>query len=94
MAAHGVEGDDVADRHPTNSDILKKLNDMSTTLQSTVKDVSELKTWRIGQEAAKKAVEEYKRSEEANTVMSWIGRIAPLIVAVLTALYAYLQVHK
>lgn len=80
-------------KNPTNSDIWKKLDVMAA-------DIDVLKTWKISQEAAKTAVDEYRRQEASShvnqsrdTMFQSVKDITPYAIAVLVALASVLYVH-
>jgi len=70
-------------KNPTNADILREIKNVQTSVENVVKDVEELKTWRV----AVMAVEAYKKVEDSKPPKSsndWINR--ELVKAVIIAL--------
>jgi hypothetical protein len=49
----------------SNKDILKELKDINELLKQYGHDIGELKEWKIAVEAAKQALKEYQREEDA-----------------------------
>jgi hypothetical protein len=83
----------MANKNPTNGDILRKLESMDNTLQATVKDVTILKDWHLSETAARQAVEEYRKEQQAGAknkawmeIAKQVGIVLSIVIAIL---YAY-----
>lgn len=74
-----------AKRNPTNSDIYAKLEKMDSRIGA-------LESWRIAEDAAKAAIQQYRRDELSTTKDRRWGQLVkdllPLIVAVTVLAYA------
>lgn len=73
----------------TNADIIKRLDGMDNRL-------SVIEVWKVGQEAGKAAVDEYRRQESnnnRNSMFDSIKDVTPYAIALLVALAAVLYAH-
>jgi hypothetical protein len=82
-----------AKKNYTNGDIIKRLDDMDNRLGA-------IEVWKIGQEAGRAAVDEYKRQEskdrsvQATTnVVDTVKTLTPYVIALLVAAAAVLYLH-
>lgn len=80
---------------PTNQDILKEIRTVQTTLQDYGSRLTNLETWRVSENAARSAVESYKKeheiSEERKRKRQLITTIGSFLGAATILIYAFLQ---
>lgn len=84
----------VARQQPSNSDLLKEIKSMQSSVTRIDGRVENLEVWRISSDASREAVEKYKRDERfAKTDKSKIEvaqALLPFIIALTALAYAFI----
>lgn len=74
----------MAPKQPTNADIYRKLDSMDVR-------ISNLESWKIAEDAAKKAIQDYKVGEDTTKRRRLVNNIGSFMIALTLLVYLIIQ---